>query len=68
MAKSAAAEDESRAGFLMMRPRHPEDGKWRYLLQQRDDGSWGLPGGKHPCGVRMSVAAAIRESAEEIGD
>ena len=22
-----------------------EDGKWRYLLQQRDDGTWGMPGG-----------------------
>ena len=60
-------EDESRAGFLMLRARHPDDGKWRYLLQQRDDGTWGLPGGSAHLGETARSAAA-RESAEEIGD
>ena len=63
----SAAEDESRAGFLMLRARHPEDGKWRYLLQKRPDGGWGLPGGTAHQGETMR-AAAIRESTEEIGD
>ena len=51
----------------MLRARHPEDGKWRYLLHQRPDGSWGLPGGTAHVG-EDAHAAAIRESAEEIGD
>ena len=67
LGKSAATEDESRAGFLMMRARHPEDGKWRYLLQKRPDGGWGLPGGTTHAGEHEHVAA-IRESTEEIGD
>ena len=67
LGKFAAAEDESRAGFLMMRARHPEDGKWRYLLHMRPDGTWGLPGGTAHAGEH-SYAAAIRESREEIGE
>jgi 8-oxo-dGTP pyrophosphatase MutT (NUDIX family) len=63
----SAAEDESRAGFLMLRARHPDDGKWRYLLQKRPDGGWGLPGGTTHAGEHPH-AAAIRESTEEIGD
>ena len=62
-----AVEDQSRAGFLMMRARHPDDGKWRYLLQKRPDGGWGLPGGTAHVGEHEH-AAAIRESTEEIGD
>ena len=63
----SAAEDESRAGFLMLRARHPEDGKWRYLLQKRPDGGWGLPGGSTHA-RRGRACAAIREAREEIGD
>jgi 8-oxo-dGTP pyrophosphatase MutT (NUDIX family) len=65
-AKSAAAEDESRAAFLMLRSRHPEDGKPRYLLQLRPDGKWGLPGGTAHIGEPQH-AAAVREATEEIG-
>jgi 8-oxo-dGTP pyrophosphatase MutT (NUDIX family) len=64
---SGAVEDTSRAAFLMMRARHPDDGKWRYLLQKRPDGGWGLPGGSTHYGEEPH-AAAIRESTEEIGD
>ena len=64
---SGSAEDKSRAGFLMLRARHPGDGKWRYLLQKRPDGGWGLPGGTAHAGEHAG-AAAIRESTEEIGD
>src|SRR6185312_16054570 len=66
LGKSAAVEDESRAGFLMLRARHPEDGKWRYLLHCRPDGDWGLPGGTTHAGEHPH-AAAIREAGEEIG-
>src|SRR6185437_11692743 len=66
LGKSAAVEDESRAGFLMLRARHPEDGKWRYLLHCRPDGDWGLPGGTTHAGEHPH-AAAVREAAEEIG-
>ena len=64
---SGALEDQSRAAFLMMRARHPADGKWRYLLQRRPDGAWGLPGGSTHMGEDPH-AAAVRESTEEIGD
>ena len=37
-------EDESRLAWLLLRARD-EDGKWRFLLQQRPDGTWGMPGG-----------------------
>ena len=64
---SMVAEDPSRAGFLMLRARHPDDGKWRYLLQKRPDGGWGLPGGTAHAG-EDPYSAAVRESTEEIGD
>jgi 8-oxo-dGTP pyrophosphatase MutT (NUDIX family) len=64
-------EDLSRAAFLLIRARN-EDGKWRYLLQKRSDdssqgGTWGLPGGT--CHVGEDPwDAAVRETAEEIGE
>jgi 8-oxo-dGTP pyrophosphatase MutT (NUDIX family) len=67
LSKSAAAEDPSRAAFLMLRARHPGDGKLRYLLQMRPDGTWGLPGGSTHQGEHP-LDAAVRESTEEIGD
>src|SRR6202044_906528 len=60
-------EHEGRAAFLMLRARHPQDGKWRYLLQLRSNGTWGLPGGGAHIGENVH-AAAIRETSEEIGD
>jgi 8-oxo-dGTP pyrophosphatase MutT (NUDIX family)/2'-5' RNA ligase len=63
--KSAPAEDKSRVAWLLIRAR-AEDGKWRYLLQQRDDGSWGMPGGSTHVG-EAGPAAAVREATEEIG-
>ena len=59
------SEDESRLCWLLLRARD-EDGKWRFLLQQRPDGSWGMPGGKPHVG-EDSWAAALRETTEEIG-
>jgi 8-oxo-dGTP pyrophosphatase MutT (NUDIX family) len=66
LGKASGTEDDSRAGFLMIRARHPVDGKWHYLLQGRDDGTWGLPGGTAHIGEDPH-AAAVRESTEEIG-
>ena len=66
LGKSAAAEDESRLAWLLLRARD-EDGKWRFLLQQRPDGTWGMPGGKPHVG-EDSWAAALRETTEEIGE
>ena len=51
--------------WLLLRARD-EDGKWRFLLQQRPDGSWGMPGGKPHLG-EDPWAAALRETEEEIG-
>ena len=64
--KSAAVEDESRVAWLLIRARD-EDGKWRYLLQQRPDGTWGMPGGSTHVG-EDGWDAATRETTEEIGD
>jgi 8-oxo-dGTP pyrophosphatase MutT (NUDIX family) len=61
----SAADDDSRLAWLMLRARG-EDGKWRFLLQQRPDGTWGMPGGKPHAG-EDSWAAAVREVTEEIG-
>jgi 8-oxo-dGTP pyrophosphatase MutT (NUDIX family) len=61
----AQAEDESRLVWLLLRARG-EDGKWRFLLQQRADGTWGMPGGKPHAG-EDPWAAALRETEEEIG-
>ena len=60
-----AADDDSRLVWLLLRARD-EDGKWRFLLQQRPDGTWGMPGGKPHVG-EDAWAAALRETAEEIG-
>jgi ADP-ribose pyrophosphatase YjhB (NUDIX family) len=65
LGKAAAAEDESRLAWLLLRARD-EDGKWRFLLQQRPDGSWGMPGGKPHIG-EDPWGAAVRETTEEIG-
>ena len=64
--KTAAAEDPSRAAFLLLRA-PGDDHKWRYLLQKRDDGTWGLPGGKTHSGEHP-WNAALRETTEELGD
>jgi 8-oxo-dGTP pyrophosphatase MutT (NUDIX family) len=61
----AAPDDESRLVWLLLRARD-EDGKWRFLLQQRPDGTWGMPGGKPHVG-EDSWTAALRETSEEIG-
>ena len=65
LGKSAQAEDDSRLVWLLLRARD-EDGKYRFLLQQRPDGTWGMPGGKPHIGEDAWVAA-MRETTEEIG-
>jgi 8-oxo-dGTP pyrophosphatase MutT (NUDIX family) len=60
-----APEDETRVCWLLIRARD-EDGKWRYLLQQRDSGQWGMPGGSAHIG-EDPFTAAYRETTEEIG-
>jgi 8-oxo-dGTP pyrophosphatase MutT (NUDIX family) len=61
------AEDPTQASFLMLRAPHPESGKTHYLLHQRNDGTWGMPGGGTHVGEHP-LAAAVREATEEIGD
>jgi 8-oxo-dGTP pyrophosphatase MutT (NUDIX family)/pimeloyl-ACP methyl ester carboxylesterase len=54
------------AAFLLIRA-HNDKGKWRYLLQKRNDGTWGLPGGGlHP--GEDAWDGAVREASEELGD
>ena len=66
LGKSAAVEDESRVAWLLIRAAD-KDGKWRYLLQERPDGTWGMPGGSTHVG-EDGWDAATRETTEEIGD
>ena len=61
-----AQEDHSRLAWILLRAKD-EDDKYRFLLQQRDDGTWGMPGGT-PHKGEDSWDAAIREVTEEIGD
>jgi 8-oxo-dGTP pyrophosphatase MutT (NUDIX family)/2'-5' RNA ligase len=63
---ATGADDPTRVAFLLIRARNGE-GKWRYLLQKRDDETWGLPGGKCHEG-ELPWAAAVREASEELGD
>jgi 8-oxo-dGTP pyrophosphatase MutT (NUDIX family) len=64
--KNNDPEDESRVAWLLIRARDEND-HWRYLLQQRDDGQWGMPGGTTHVG-EDGFHAAFRETTEEIGD
>jgi 8-oxo-dGTP pyrophosphatase MutT (NUDIX family) len=64
--KNNDPEDESRVAWLLIRA-PGKDGKWRYLLQQRDNGTWGMPGGTTHVG-EDGFTAAFRETTEEIGD
>ena len=60
------SEDSSRLAWLLLRAKD-EDGKYRFLLQQRPDGTWGMPGGTtHE--DEDPWDAAVREVTEEIGD
>lgn len=63
---SEPIEDEHRLGWLLLRATD-EDGKYRFLLQQRSDGSWGMPGGKLHVD-EDPWTGAVREVTEEIGD
>jgi 8-oxo-dGTP pyrophosphatase MutT (NUDIX family) len=61
----AAKDNDEAVAFLLIRAPNP-DGKWRYLLQQRVNGEWGLPGGHLHVG-ETPWDAAVRESTEEMG-
>lgn len=63
---SPAKEDNSRLGWILLRAKD-RDGKYRFLLQQRSDGSWGMPGGKLHIG-EDPWNGAYREVSEELGD
>jgi 8-oxo-dGTP pyrophosphatase MutT (NUDIX family) len=66
VASKSATDDPSSAAFLLIRALN-ENGKWRYLLQKRTDGTWGLPGGKLHAG-EDAWDGAVREASEELGD
>jgi len=59
-------EDKNVLVWLLLRARD-KDGKYRFLLQQRNDGSWGMPGGHAHVGEDPWLGA-LRETTEEIGD
>jgi 8-oxo-dGTP pyrophosphatase MutT (NUDIX family) len=61
-----AKEDGSRLAWILLRA-EDEDGKYRFLLQQRSDGTWGMPGGRAHVG-EAAWDAAYRETTEEVGD
>lgn len=63
--KALGDEDPSRVAFLLIRAKN-ENGKLRYLLHLRTDGSWGLPGG-HCHDGEVPWDAAVREAREELG-
>jgi 8-oxo-dGTP pyrophosphatase MutT (NUDIX family) len=65
-ARKKAREDPDRLGWLLLRAKD-EDGKYRFLLQQRNDGTWGMPGGGLHVGEDPWLGA-LRETEEEIGD
>jgi SPP1 gp7 family putative phage head morphogenesis protein len=65
-ARQKAREDPSRLGWLLLRAKD-EDGKYRFLLQQRSEGTWGMPGGTLHAG-EAPWDGALRETTEEIGD
>ena len=65
-ARQAAREDPGRLGWILLRAKD-EDGKYRFLLQQRPDGTWGMPGGGLHIGEDPWLGA-LRETEEEIGD
>lgn len=62
----SAKEDHSRLAWILLRS-EDESGRQRFLLQQRPDGTWGMPGGTPHLG-EDSWGAAVREVTEEIGD
>jgi len=64
--KKAAKEDPGRLAWILLRAKDEED-KYRFLLQQRSEGTWGMPGGTPHVG-EQPWDAACRETAEEIGD
>ena len=64
--RDKAVEDKTRLAWLLLRAKD-EDGKYRFLLQQRSEGTWGMPGGTPHIG-EDSWKAAVREVTEEIGD
>lgn len=65
-AVAKAREDPNRLVWILLRA-VDKDGKYRFLLQQRKDGTWGMPGGKPHIG-EAPWDAAYRETSEEIGD
>ena len=67
-ARAHAGEKTRPALVLLLLRARDEDGKWRYLLQQRPDGAMGYARRHRPRRGGPARAAAVRESTEEIGD
>lgn len=61
-----SADDDANLAWLLLRAKD-ENGKYRFLLQQRTSGEWGMPGGKLHEGENPWTGA-VREVTEEIGD